>query len=114
MTFNVFFHSSRLHVSCCKIKTNKSFFKILDPGERCDLPLSNAPRIIANGALSTKNPGSTCGPSKNLIRAGLCEYDYWISTEPQNPSQVFSKLKNPNTVDLEAGTFLIDWEYLRL
>ncbi len=41
---------------------------------RCDLPLSNAPRVIANGALSTKNPGSTCGPSKNLIRNGLC---YW-------------------------------------
>ena len=42
----VFFHSSRLHVSCCKIKTNKSFFKIPDPGESCDAPLYNAPSLI--------------------------------------------------------------------
>ena len=38
----VFFHASRLHVSCCKIKTNKSFSKNFDPGERYDVPLSIA------------------------------------------------------------------------
>ena len=64
MTSDVFFHSTRPHLSCCKIKTNKSFFKILDPGERCDLPLSNAPKIIANGALTPKLTGLTSGVPK--------------------------------------------------
>ena len=40
--FRCFFYASRLHVSCCKIKTNKSFSKNFDPGERYDVPLSIA------------------------------------------------------------------------
>ena len=74
--FSSIFHSTRLHLSCCKNKTNKSFFKILDPGERCDLPLSNAPKIIVNGALTPKLTGLTSGVPKIHFRVQKCHQGY--------------------------------------